>query len=269
MTISTKVKFINAEGTSVVFSLCFCSGGNCLGKQHRRACTWAMRTVTSQSNCRNICTSCLRSQSCCLCHLVQPFKTDAKFVVLMHPKERRKRSTTGTGRYTHLCIRGSLLIEGADLSENKVFNDLVNDKKFKPYVLFPGQESTNLSTDFHLFKTNHPNNQVPVIFIIDGSWHCAKKMMKINPTLAALPRISFNLDKPSAYSFRRQPEKYCLSTIEATHTLLTLFHANRFHTFFATSEHDNLLTVFNALVDFQKGFSGNRRRTKNYVEQEV
>lgn len=182
----------------------------------------------------------------------------------MHPKERRKRSGTGTGRYTHLCIRNSIIIEGADLSKNELFNKLICDQKLQPYVLFPGDESINLSNDFSLFESAIPVHRTPLVFIIDGSWHCANKIMKINPALAALPRISFNLDKPSAYSFRRQPEKHCLSTIEATHTLLTLFHTHRFHTFFPNNEHDNLLDVFDALVQFQKGFSGNRRRTKQH-----
>jgi DTW domain-containing protein YfiP len=48
----------------------------------------------------------------------------------------------------------------------------------------------------------------------DGTWWQARKLLKLNPALAALPRVAFLPRKPSAYVIRREPADFA-STIEA------------------------------------------------------
>src|SRR5206468_60085 len=58
------------------------------------------------------------------------------------------------------------------------------------------------------------------LFVVDGTWSQAGKLLKLNPAIAALPRLSITPDGPSEYRIRRQPRAECLSTIEALATAL-------------------------------------------------
>ena len=64
---------------------------------------------------------------------------------------------------------------------------------------------------------------MPVLFVLDGTWACAKKMMRLSTNLHALPRLSIDVDRPSEFLTKHQPDPACLGTIEAVdRTLLTL-----------------------------------------------
>jgi DTW domain-containing protein YfiP len=61
----------------------------------------------------------------------------------------------------------------------------------------------------------------PVLFVVDGTWRQAEKMLAANPRLALLRRVSFGPTPPSGYrDLRREPEPHCLSTLEAVATAL-------------------------------------------------
>lgn len=201
---------------------------------------------------REFCVRCLKAQRSCLCHMVQPFEANAIFVILMHPKERRRRSGTGSGRLAHLCISNSILLEGMNFDDDARVEDLINRSDLEPFVLFPSPDSLNLSNNYEVFK-HKCETRVPLIFVIDGSWSCAKKLMKINPKLNLIPKISFTVKAPSCYDIKRQPRPECLSTLESIYTLVTLM-----------SEDDsskNLMDVFKEMVKFQKGFSSRNPRS--------
>jgi hypothetical protein len=55
-----------------------------------------------------------------------------------------------------------------------------------------------------------------VLFVVDGTWPQAIKMLRANPAIAALPRISVAPEGAGAYGeLRREPAPDHLSTIEA------------------------------------------------------
>jgi len=54
-----------------------------------------------------------------------------------------------------------------------------------------------------------------LIFVIDGTWTAAKKMMKLSQNLQTLPRIALEPRQPSRFAIKHQPNPLCLSTIEA------------------------------------------------------
>jgi DTW domain-containing protein YfiP len=61
-----------------------------------------------------------------------------------------------------------------------------------------------------------------VVFVIDGTWACAKTMVSRSRNLMSLPQICFTPARTSEYQFRRQPHALCLSTIEAVHQILEI-----------------------------------------------
>ena len=62
----------------------------------------------------------------------------------------------------------------------------------------------------------------PHIFILDGTWPCARKMLKLSKNLQQLKRVSFDNEIKSKFIIKQQPEPLCLSTIESVHTVLNL-----------------------------------------------
>ena len=62
----------------------------------------------------------------------------------------------------------------------------------------------------------------PHIFILDGTWPCARKMLKLSKNLQNLKRVSFDNKIKSKFIIKQQPESLCLSTIESVYTVLNL-----------------------------------------------
>jgi len=62
----------------------------------------------------------------------------------------------------------------------------------------------------------------PCIFILDGTWPCARKMLKLSKNLQKLKRVSFDKNIKSKFIIKQQPDSLCLSTIESVYTVLNL-----------------------------------------------
>ena len=165
---------------------------------------------------REICSRCFRPKKTCLCSTLKPFDTENHFVILMHPKEAKK-TRMGTGRLTHLILHKSEMLIGKDFSENERVNSLVADTQYSSFVLYPGENSIDISDGDVLFQEKAGKRLL--IFIIDASWPLAKKILKQSPNLQALRQISFRPKAPSQYT-KKQPHEYCLCTLESVCFLL-------------------------------------------------
>lgn len=159
---------------------------------------------------REICYKCYRPKSSCICEfIVNPIKTQTKFIILMHPKEFRK-TKNGTGHMTNNSLDNCELHVGIDFTNHKRVNELLNDKNYEPYVLYPDINSIKLNTQ------KLPCEKKSLVFIIDSTWPCSKKMLRLSKNLQNLKKISFEHDKSSQFKIKTQPNQYCLSTIEST-----------------------------------------------------
>jgi DTW domain-containing protein YfiP len=199
--------------------------------------------IEQQPQFRRICLTCLQPQICCYCAHIKRFDPKIEFVILIHPLEVRRR--VATGRMSHLCLENSHLVHGHDYTKNEYVNDLLNDPDRYNVILYPGRQSQNISTlkneeRMALF----PKDKKLTIFVIDGTWMTAKKMIKHSHNINKLPRICFTPPRLSNFRVRKQPNDNCFSTIEAIHhTIELLGTTNR--------EHDKLLYVFDSMVDLQ------------------
>ncbi len=167
---------------------------------------------------RGTCYTCYRPINLCLCATVKPIQTTTKFIILMHPKEFKK-TKNGTGRLTHLSLPNSQLYIDVDFTNHKAINSLINDEENLCYVLYPGKESVNLNTQ----KIDTSGKKL-VIFIIDSTWPCSVKILRLSQNLQRLPKISFTHSKMSQFQIKEQPADFCLSTIESTLTVLELLN---------------------------------------------
>lgn len=193
-------------------------------------------------NTREYCYNCNRVKVSCVCKFICKIETNTKFILLMHPKEYRK-TKNNSGKMTINSLKNSKMIVGIDFSKNEEINTLIENNSC--FVLYPDENAINLNT-----QTIKNDNRDIVIFIIDSTWACSKKMLKFSPNLNALPKISFTHNLESNYQFKKQPNKYCLSTIESTLCILKLLNKHQIEKIEEQSLKD-FLTPFNKMVEYQ------------------
>lgn len=134
----------------------------------------------------------------------------------MHPKEA-KHQRTGTGRLTHLALKDSEIIVGLDYSKNQRFNELLNDPQYFPVMMYPGEDAWTAKKEG--FKEAVGGHTL-LVFVLDATWFCSRKLIEHNPQLLTLPRVSFHGQYRSIFTFKREPKPEYISTIETCYYLI-------------------------------------------------
>jgi DTW domain-containing protein YfiP len=193
-----------------------------------------------------LCLKCMQPQFTCYCEHVRAFDPRVEFVILIHPIEARRH--VATGRMSHLTLLNSHLIEGYEFGDNARVNQLLARSDVQPVVLYPGRNSLNMSqmTPAAL-KTTFDSSKKWMVFVIDGTWTTAKKMLHRSPNLIELPQICFSPQRLSEFKVRKQPAPHCLSTIEAIHEATELLAPVSGFSL-EHREHDQLLKTFRQVV---------------------
>ncbi len=191
---------------------------------------------------RDLCLRCLRPKNSCYCQWTKDIDCKIKFVFLMHPKEARKQRT-GTGRLAHLCLPGSKIIVGIDFTQNEELNSLLKDPSYFPMLMYPGDDVyTAKSEKLH----SQLKGRIPLIIIIDSTWFCSKKMIKLSNNINCLPRLSFYSSYKSIFTFKHEPEEYCVSTIESCYYIIKEFQNENLSPKDVDAE--ALMTVFKQMI---------------------
>jgi DTW domain-containing protein YfiP len=201
---------------------------------------------------RPTCGTCFQPQQICYCPQIQKFNPLVKFVILIHPIEHRRR--IATGRMSHLCLENSHLFRGHNFTHHKDVNALLSNPDLYPVILYPGTNSKNLTLMADSQRGGIcPLGKTLTIFVLDGTWATAKKMLKHSHNLRDLPKICFTPDRPSNFRVRKQPREGYFSTIEAIHHTIDLLGPSfGFPTERRT--HDALLRVFDSMVEVHLEF---------------
>ena len=165
---------------------------------------------------RQICYNCLRPLETCLCSFIPPFDSGVKFVFLMHPKEA-KRNRTGTGRIAHAGLIDSEILVGIDFTKNGRLCELLADERYFPVLLYPDENAWTAKKEG--FKVQIGEKKLLAI-IIDSTWFCSKKMIRLSSNIMALPKLSFANSYRSIYTFKKEPSEECISTIETCYYLI-------------------------------------------------
>lgn len=154
---------------------------------------------------RKTCPRCRRPEAVCYCDSVVSLPTQTRVVVLQHPREADV--AINTARIAALCLPSSSVHVGVDFENDREVNELLSDPSRPPILLWPGEDARDLATD--------PPPSPVTLVVVDGTWWQARKLVKLNPRLASLPRYAFTPPRPSDYRIRREPAEHCVSTIEA------------------------------------------------------
>jgi DTW domain-containing protein YfiP len=125
-------------------------------------------------------------------------------VLLQHPRETRLAICSAW--LTRIALARAELHRGVVFEEDARVRRLAEAPGAA--LLFPGEGAVRAE--------DAARSPPPVLFVVDGTWHHAERMLARNPTLAALPRISVVPAEPSGYGdLRREPAPGHLSTAEA------------------------------------------------------
>lgn len=197
----------------------------------------------------SFCYNCHRLQKNCLCSLIKPFDTKFRFVILMHPMEAKKEKM-GTGRISLAMLKNSAMIMGVDFTEDAEVNALINDPDNYCMTMYPGEKSLNVSDhDVTPIQNLFENKKNIIVFLIDGTWPCAKKMMRLSKNIRALPRVSFTATHTSIFEIKEQPAEYCLSTLESIHFFIQ--ECNRRGIEHTDKAEEQMIVVFQEMIKFQ------------------
>ncbi len=201
----------------------------------------------------------MRPVSTCVCKHIKPLQTNTRFVILMHPKEYKKQKN-GTGHMTNLQLENAEIIVGVDFNKHQRVNEILADQNNASFLLYPGKKSFNLSTSNDK-EMNDFMGQCPYLFILDGTWPCARKMLKLSTNLQQLKRVSFDNTIKSKFIIKQQPESLCLSTIESVCTVLNLLKTGGLE----NCDTVKFLVPFEKMIEYQLDYMLNPD-SKNYAK---
>jgi DTW domain-containing protein len=197
---------------------------------------------------RVYCEGCGRPPLVCICADLVTVVPQTKVIVLQHPREAD--NAIGTAWMVERCF-GAERIVGVELEGDPRFVAALGDVTAPAILLSPGPSAIDL-------RASPPRGPVTLV-VIDGTWSQAKKLFRVNPSLARLPRYAFEPARPSNYRIRREPADHCVSTIEATVAALSLLEAQRG----STVDVHAPLRAFDAMVDHQIRIAHDRAESRH------
>ncbi|WP_053133070.1 tRNA-uridine aminocarboxypropyltransferase [Pseudomonas sp. MIACH] len=190
------------------------------------------------------CSRCLRPAAHCLCALIPCLDSRTRVLVLQHPSE--VNHALNTARLAALGLNNAQLVVG------EVFDDLptlLNPPGYQARLLFPADDAQPL-------QAYAPGDQPLLLVVPDGTWRKARKLLHLNPLLAALPRVTLAEGAVSRYRLRKAPGAGALSTVEAIVQALQVLEA--------PVSFEPLLKPFDALIEGQIAAMGEEVFQKNH-----
>ena len=211
----------------------------------------AVANDASDRGPRPVCRRCERPQSVCLCADLVEVDTQARILILQHPRESSVR--IGTARLAELAFKNAVRHVGVEFAGCAAVRQALNDPEAPAILLYPGKDARSLE----LCAPRHPVTLV----VVDGTWWQAAKIFKRNPELRSLPRYALNPAAPSRYRIRREPAAHCVSTIEAIVAAVTILEGDDGAARFA-------LRAFDTLVEHQLRFARERRARRHVARKQ-
>ena len=190
------------------------------------------------------CPRCLRPATHCLCALIPNLDSRTRVLLLQHPSE--VNHALNTARLAALGLNNAQLVVG------EVFDDLMtllNPPGYQARLLFPADDAQPL-------QAYVPGDQPLLLVVPDGTWRKARKLLHLNPLLAALPRVTLAEGAVSRYRLRKAPGPGALSTVEAIVQALQVLEA--------PTSFEPLLKPFEALIEGQIAAMGDEVFRKNH-----
>ena len=135
---------------------------------------------------------------------------------------------------------------GIDFTKNERLNSLISDERYFPVLLYPDENAWNAQKEGFREKLGV---RTLLAIIIDSTWFCSKKMLRLSENVSRLPKISFCGSYRSIFTFKREPSEECVSTIETCYYLIRELKESKIVGNGVNPE--PLMTAFKEMVKFQ------------------
>ncbi|WP_294738863.1 tRNA-uridine aminocarboxypropyltransferase [uncultured Pseudomonas sp.] len=190
------------------------------------------------------CSRCLRPTTHCLCALIPSLDSRTRVLLLQHPSE--VNHALNTARLAALGLVNAQLVVGEVFEE---LPTLLNPPGYQARLLFPDENAQPL-------QVYTPSDEPLLLVVPDGTWRKARKLLHLNPLLAALPRVTLAQGAVSRYRLRKAPGPGALSTVEAIVQALQVLEA--------PTSFEPLLKPFEALIEGQIAAMGDEVFQRNH-----
>lgn len=169
-----------------------------------------------------------------------------RILVLQHPDEARH--PLNTARLAVLGLQNAQLLVGENFPE---LNDMIGSVE-QALLLFPSKGQGAIAP-----LTEEQTRTCALLIVPDGTWRKARRIMRANPVLDTLPRLSLPAGEPSQYRVRKASETAAVSTIEAIVHSLSILEPEQ--------DLQLLLKPFNVLVEQQIEAMGEEVYRRNHA----
>jgi DTW domain-containing protein len=187
---------------------------------------------------RPICPQCTRPANACICGWVTPIKNFHQVLILQHPLE--VNNAKGSAMLLALSLAQCRIVIG------EAFDPLTLERLlFAPWFDTDAQERVEPLLLYPDAQISRPTiTATPLrLIVIDATWRKSRKMLYLNPLLAALPRFSLTTLQASRYLVRKAQRPEQRSTLEATCSALAELEGT------ANARYEPLLLAFDGFVD--------------------
>ncbi|KGK88104.1 DTW domain containing protein [Desulfosporosinus sp. HMP52] len=160
------------------------------------------------------CNQCGLPTLTCICNMVTPINSRAKFWVLTSEREFSRPSSTGRLLKLINPLSTEIFLWERTKPSQKLIEMMTNFKG-NTYLLFPSENE-----DFESKSLSNLQEETNAFILIDGTWKEARKIFRKCDYLKSIPQISIKPDYESEFTLRRGRLQKTLCTIEAAMEIL-------------------------------------------------
>lgn len=183
-----------------------------------------------------MCWECIRPRVACICPNIERVHQRTQIAIVQHPRE--SRHPFGTVRIARLGLSGVTVHTPDPGSHGAVVEA---PRLSDAVLLYPSADAVDVGAHQPTPRT---------LYVIDGTWSTARKVIRDNRWLDALPRVKVVPPRAGRYRIRRAPDpSRQLSTIEAIVFALQAL-GDGGHAL------ERLLLAFEAMIDQQLSLQG-------------
>jgi DTW domain-containing protein YfiP len=183
------------------------------------------------------CPKCQIFQPLCICALAPRLALSTRVVIFMHFRELPL--TTNTARLATAALVNSEIRVRGRREQPVDARDLAADSALAPYVLYPSEDSEELS-EKHVEEARTAGKALTLI-VPDGNWRQGAKAVRRTPGLEKIPCLRIPSGAPSEYVLRTAPRADFVSTYEAIARALRVTESSEVH--------DRLMEYFRIKID--------------------
>lgn len=170
----------------------------------------ATRPFLARGNRVLRCQGCLLPEKNCLCDDIVPQTARSRFCLVMFDTEPMKPSNTG--RLIADILPDTEAFQWSRTEPPAALLELVANPDYQPVVVFPASYA---DAEREVLTAPPRTGKPPLFIMLDGTWTEARKMFRKSPYLDALPVMSVDLTRASAYQLREAHAdgQYCTAEV--------------------------------------------------------